>query len=368
MRTYELSLTSNYVADWTFEMAIRELIQNGIDQEAVNPSDKFLISYEDGKLFFTNPKSYLKVNTLLLGRSSKTHDNKTVGQFGEGYKIASLVLNRLGKTFIVHNRSKSQIWTSRFVNSRRWHDRILVFDVDDHEYEERGLMIEVGNVTEEEYESLSRTWLGFAKNYEHIDTSYGQILTDENQKNRIYVNGLYISCNAEMKYGYNFLPEYLKLERDRKSCDSWDAKLLTSKMIAEAYDNDRLDGSEVFEMIEEVSDDVSSVGYYSSEKMRAAYLEEFDKENEVENGDKPIPVETQSQYKAILASGGHPVYVLHNISNMLNDVREQRMKELTERLPRMSFHEKLRLWYESYSLYLPCEAREEFEKIMQEQE
>lgn len=29
MSTYELSLTSNYVADWDFPMAIRELIQNG---------------------------------------------------------------------------------------------------------------------------------------------------------------------------------------------------------------------------------------------------------------------------------------------------------------------------------------------------
>lgn len=35
MRKYELTLTSSYVQDWDFPMAIRELIQNGVDQETV---------------------------------------------------------------------------------------------------------------------------------------------------------------------------------------------------------------------------------------------------------------------------------------------------------------------------------------------
>lgn len=85
MSTYELSLTSNYVADWDFKMAIRELIQNGVDQETLEPNNVFNIFYENGTLRFENLKSKLKINTLLLGRSSKTHDENTVGQFGEGY-------------------------------------------------------------------------------------------------------------------------------------------------------------------------------------------------------------------------------------------------------------------------------------------
>ena len=109
MSTYELSLTSNYVADWDFPMAIRELIQNGVDQETLEPGNVFNIFYENGTLRFENLKSKLKINTLLLGRSSKTHDENTVGQFGEGYKISALVLNRLGKTFTVHNYGKNEI-------------------------------------------------------------------------------------------------------------------------------------------------------------------------------------------------------------------------------------------------------------------
>lgn len=166
MSTYELSLTSNYVADWDFPMAIRELIQNGVDQETLEPGNIFTIFYENGTLRFENSKSKLKINTLLLGRSSKTHDENTVGQFGEGYKISALVLNRLGKTFTVHNYGKNEIWTTRFINSRKWHDKILAFDVSKNFSDRDGLVIEVGNVTQEEYDAIQKIWLGFRKDYE----------------------------------------------------------------------------------------------------------------------------------------------------------------------------------------------------------
>ena len=37
MECYELSLTPNYVRDWEFLDAVRELIQNGVDQETKYP-------------------------------------------------------------------------------------------------------------------------------------------------------------------------------------------------------------------------------------------------------------------------------------------------------------------------------------------
>lgn len=43
MRKYELTLTSSYVQDWDFPMAIRKLIQNGVDQETVKPNAVFSI-------------------------------------------------------------------------------------------------------------------------------------------------------------------------------------------------------------------------------------------------------------------------------------------------------------------------------------
>lgn len=87
---YELSLTPTYVSDWDFKMAIRELIQNGIDQQATNSKCTFSMEFVPnendstrGKILFTSKQSRLKVNTLLLGCTSKEDDTITVGQFGE---------------------------------------------------------------------------------------------------------------------------------------------------------------------------------------------------------------------------------------------------------------------------------------------
>ena len=64
---YELSLTPNYVSDWTFNDALRELIQNGIDQETIRPDNKFSIDYDEGKevIRLVNKNAKLKISTLL---------------------------------------------------------------------------------------------------------------------------------------------------------------------------------------------------------------------------------------------------------------------------------------------------------------
>ena len=64
--TYELTLTENYVLDWDFYDAVRELIQNGTDQEILDTSNHFDMIYDSGEkvLRFINATSKLKINTL----------------------------------------------------------------------------------------------------------------------------------------------------------------------------------------------------------------------------------------------------------------------------------------------------------------
>ena len=132
---YELSLMPNYVSDWTFCDAIRELIQNGTDQEIIDKSNTFSLTYlrDENKLILRNEKSFLKINTLLLGSSSKSNNDEVVGKFGEGYKIAALVLNRLGKKITIYNNENNEIWESRFKDSEKWHEKVLSFYISKNE-------------------------------------------------------------------------------------------------------------------------------------------------------------------------------------------------------------------------------------------
>lgn len=82
----------------------------------------------------------------------------------EGYKIAALVLNRLGKTFTIYNNEKNEVWESRFKNSEKWLEKILCFYVSKRKTDDHGLCIEVGNVTQGEFNDLYKVWL-------HLDDS-----------------------------------------------------------------------------------------------------------------------------------------------------------------------------------------------------
>lgn len=376
-KCYELTLTPNYVSDWTFNDAIRELIQNGTDQEVLDKENHFSIEYDRKRqvLQLKNSKSVLKINTLLLGRSSKAGNDDTVGQFGEGYKIAALVLNRIGKTFTVLNNEKNEVWESRFKNSEKWLEKILAFYISKRETEDTGLCIEVGNVSWGEYCGLSDVWMKFDED-DHmdmsvVDTSYGEILTDEDYAGKVYVNGLSVNCNADLKYGYNFKPKYIKLERDRKACDSFDAREITCRMIAEGMVNGDIPIDEVNRMVNDDAGDVYNFEYNTYEedvqKVQEVLLEAFDRQNPQPYS---IPVVSQEQSRKIKAYGGNPVVVPSKVAKLLKEEISQRIRELEE-LPvsnALTLKERFSRWYDIYSGELNDDAAKEIKILIDEME
>lgn len=374
---YELTLTPDYVSDWTFNDAVRELIQNGTDQEVLDKENHFDVEYDQERqvLKLKNTRSVLKINTLLLGRSSKAKNEDTVGQFGEGYKIAALVLNRIGKTFTVLNNEKNEIWESRFKNSEKWLEKILAFYISKRETEDTGLCIEVGNVSSDEYYGLSDVWMKFDEDdymgMNVVDTSYGEILTDEEYAGKVYVNGLFVNCNADLKYGYNFKPKYIKLERDRKACDSFDAREVTCRMIAEGMVNGSIPIEEVNRMVNEEVDDVYNFEYNTYEKdiqkVQVALIEAFDKQNQQPYS---IPVSSQEEIKRVKAYGGNPVVVPGKVAKLLKGESEKRFEELLK-VPcssGMTLKGRFLRWYDAYAENLSEAAKKEFMRITNELE
>ena len=375
---YELTLTPNYVSDWGFQDAIRELIQNGTDQEILDKDNKFTMEYDKQEciLRLINTKSKLSVNTLLLGRSSKSNNDDTVGKFGEGYKIASLVLNRLDKTFTIRNNGKNEIWTSKFKNSAKWKEKILTFYVEKVETEDDGLVIEIGNVTRDEYKSLEETWLNFEGYYndedeEIIHTLRGDILTNEYFKGKIFVNGLSISSGADLDYGYNFKPKYIKVERDRKTCDSWNIKETTCLMISEAMVNGDLDFDRVSYMMEKGSDDTYNIQHnvYETEVkiVKERLIESFDEKNKPKfEGEIVVPVNNQEQMDKVELYGGRPILVNYSIGNVLAGETNARIQKLVESPinKELSLKEKFQRWYDMYSKELSDGSKSEIQSLI----
>lgn len=372
--SYELTLTPNYVSDWNFNDALRELIQNGTDQEVLDPDNEFQIDYspKEKVLRLKNRKSVLKINTLLLGRSSKANNEDTVGQFGEGYKIAALVLNRLGKTFTIYNNEKDEVWDSRFKNSEKWLEKILCFYVSKRKTDDHGLCIEVGNVTQGEFNDLYKVWLHLDDcDYSKAETKYGEIILDEAYAGEVYVNGLFVDCNSDLKYGYNFKPKYIRLERDRKTCDTWNVEDTTSLMIAEAMVKGDIPMEKVRRMVEERADDVYHFEFNAYrddvEKVQEMLIESFDTQNPQPYS---VPVDSQEDIRKVKAYGGNPVVVPAGVAKLLKEEKDKRIKTLTE-IPCanvMTLKDKFNRWYDVYAEDIRDEARMEIRNLIDELE
>ena len=76
---YELTISTNYVPDWTYIEAFRELFQNAIDNEITNPDNKMgfsFIPYDEGSetgvgdVVISNKSSSLDASSLLLGSTT----------------------------------------------------------------------------------------------------------------------------------------------------------------------------------------------------------------------------------------------------------------------------------------------------------
>src|SRR5699024_3102626 len=118
MARYELSLTPDYVPDWGIVEAFRELFQNAVDQSSSEGNEMFW-NYNSLDKVFTlgNKSSVLTTTSLLLGSSTKTEDESLIGKYGEGYKIALLVLTRLNKNVTIYNYGAREVWRPKFIDS-----------------------------------------------------------------------------------------------------------------------------------------------------------------------------------------------------------------------------------------------------------
>lgn len=220
-KVYELPLSRDYVAHWGAPEAVREIIQNAIDSNA-----PLVWQFGSNSLTVSSEGVRLPPSTLLLGSTSKARDESKIGSFGEGFKIAMLVLARNGVEVEVLNDDVT--WVPSFKHSRMFDAEVLsIRETANKANRGGGLTFNISNLSEADIMKIVENTLQMQGQGEVIDTKYGQILKDK--PGMLYVSGLFV-CETELKYGYNVKPQYLRLERDRKTVDGFDLKLIAKNM------------------------------------------------------------------------------------------------------------------------------------------
>ena len=374
MKKYELSLSRNYVSSWGIEEAIRELLQNAKDS---NGEDIIDIDKSSGTITITNKNTSIPSSTLLLGNTSKKDDLDKIGQFGEGYKLALLVLLRDDKGVFIKNGNKN--WIPSFEYSDNFECEVLC--ITETAGNGNDLTFEISGFDSSELDELENEFLGLnGQAYNSIQTSYGEILTDSDYKGKVFVDDVPVYEDDNFDYGYNFKPCYVSLDRDRKSINIYELKRLTALSVACCVDN--------FVFVDEVIDGKGRDGEYIKdeniefddefkEKYAKHLMDRFDiKEDDVvinENSsdlieyvgrktDKEIKEVPKKIYADILNSQ------LTYSSNIIQEVKKE--KDNRDKVDdawyeyEYSDYKDFKEWFDNYGNQLNDKAKHEFRELI----
>lgn len=232
MPKIQLTISPSYVKSWGVLEGLRELMQNCIDRQKEEPDATIILNYEPltETMMIGSRKSNLPIKTLLLGETTKANNKNAIGTYGEGYKLAILVLIRTGVTIEIENGK--ELWLPYFVKSRKFDAQVLTIEQQrGHKFQD--LVFKLKGISPEAYNDFQNKCLYFHPRIETIETDRGRILLEEKYQKHIYCEGLFICIlPSNLKYGYDMKAPYCQLDRDRNKVQSFNLLWEVGKMYA----------------------------------------------------------------------------------------------------------------------------------------
>lgn len=263
-KVYELPLSMDYVRHWGMAEAIREIIQNALDSES-----PFEWNIENDTLYVYSKFAKLEPKSLLLGTTSKADNKDTIGSFGEGYKIALLVLTRLNYDVTIYNNDI--IWKPEFRFNKKFEDKTLCIISTNNFEHKQGVTFKIQGLSDDDIDQVKDSCLYMQKDIGQVkQTSKGLILIDK--PNVLFIGGLFI-CNTPLDFGYDIKPEFIKLERDRQTVSDFNLKYTVKDMWFETNDYDK-----IAELMEKDCPDFEYAEYTTPEIVKEACYKRFQKE------------------------------------------------------------------------------------------
>ncbi len=322
IKKVRLTMSPNYVSDWGFWEATRELVQNALDHKD-KTDEPITVGFHKptSHLLITSSNCRLSLSSLVLGVSDKTDNDSARGQFGEGYKLALLVLVRMGLTVQIYNQE--ELWIPSFEYDEELDTKLLTIKVYQRDTKNKDVSFSVRGVTREMGLKVKNRLIVHRNKSIGFKTDFGTILTEERFKGKIFAGGLYVTTpELDLKHGFDFDPQHVTLGRDRGLIDSFDIQWLASQMWLSIKEDDTTALTAAIENIYSGSSSTGYVGSFShrnktiTEKVATKFYEEF--------APTAIPVTSEGESKRALIDYDDAVPVI--VSSSVKRVVESSTK------------------------------------------
>lgn len=205
---YSMNLSDRYVPEWGAWEVLREIIANAIDADAKWELQK--INNDHVEIFTsTVPKMG---HLLVIGGGTKNPGDESIGQFGEGFKLAALACVRSGGTFLALTPGKTMEFDLRIVEELG--ENILYCEASKPQ---RGNKVPSGCVVRIQMRGIGT--ISLARFLD--DRKEMRIDKDVGTQSglTLYVKGVWICDNPEIYSLYNWNLTTSQINRDRAIVD-----------------------------------------------------------------------------------------------------------------------------------------------------
>lgn len=230
MGKIDLNFTMDYCRRWGLREAVREVVQNARDVEIQGGRMEVEHDARTETLTVTSHGQHLTSRALVFGATDKGRDDRTIGQFGDGLKVALGVFLRYGVR--VRIDTGREVWTpcvvdrdgaevvgvsTRALPTARHRDRVE---------------FEVGGVTAADWAAWKRGFLFLSPPADAVATRIGSLIRDPDRRGDVYCKGILVARTDGLRYAYD-LP-HLSLNRDRQAANPAEVQAYAREVWAEA--------------------------------------------------------------------------------------------------------------------------------------
>ena len=202
-RLFDLNIEEVLEA-WEVSHAIREVISNALDEQALSGTKDIEISKLDGDWVVRDHGRGLRIDHFTLNENKEKIAAPTgvIGKFGVGLKDALATFHRRGVEPVISSRHGT--FRLRQTEKHGFGDiTTLHVAYDDTPLDMEGTEFRLAGATDEQIEDAKRLFLRF-NDEEVIDqTRYGEILRAKPGKGRVYISGVFAADEENFLFSYD---------------------------------------------------------------------------------------------------------------------------------------------------------------------
>lgn len=313
-RFINMMLSRRYCADWDLFEIFREMYANMLDAD---PDFELRFPSTDHCIMRTRSHPTL-TEMLVMGAGTKGVGTDTIGQFGEGAKVAANAAARRKNTRLIIRTPKGEFTFS--------HKTAADFDEPTlHACLQRNGAIPEGCEVELHAKDVHGV---YTENFidRSLSTTYGAIKKSKGKKGmRIYVRGILIKRIDESSL-YDWNVEHVKLNRDRSVPDAWDLKYRIGKMVDHFLTKDNAFADEIVRGDSYESKALEAV--YQSDEGKAALKRAFERKY----GSAAVLATSNSMSNQQAAARGHSaVAISSGLASALVDAGVKRATDVVDK-------------------------------------